>query len=147
MTMAARVPRNSESGFSLMEVIIATVIATVAVVGLAYTFGMGRGFINRFEVGRIALAAAESRVETIASLNAADPSITPEIAHTAPLIAGGRTLGSERWLIDWVDDPGDQSAPQDLNPRDLRRATVTVTFQQPGAGTDSVRLVRYLPAL
>ena len=29
-----------------MEVIVATVIATIAVVGLAYTFGMGRGFIR-----------------------------------------------------------------------------------------------------
>src|SRR2546426_12733052 len=39
----------TEQGFSLIEAVVATVIAALAVVGLAHTFGLGRAFINRFE--------------------------------------------------------------------------------------------------
>ncbi len=133
-----------EAGFSLMEVIIATVIATVAVIGLAYTFGMGRGFINRFEVSRVALAAAEARVEALAALNAADTMATPG-QHMCYLKAGDTVLGTEFWTIDWANDPADDT-PVDLNQRDLRRATVTVVFRQ-GSAPDSVQIVRYLPAI
>ena len=141
--------RQTEQGFSLMEVIVATVIATIAVVGLAYTFGMGRGFINRFEVGRAALAAAQGRLELIASLPAGDPlvSLLPA-THQADFIVGGRVMGTERWTLGWTDDPADGTAsttPPDQDTSDLRVAVVTVAFQQ-GSVQDSVQLTRLLPA-
>jgi len=127
-----------------MEVIVATVIATIAVVGLAYTFGMGKGFINRFQVARAALAAAEGRLEALASAPSSDPDVTPLIQHTGNFVVDGVTLGTENWIIQWEDDPADGLAPTDTNPHDLRRATVTVLFQQASA-QDSLQLTRLIP--
>ena len=127
-----------------MEVIVATLIATLAVIGLAYTFGMGRGFIDRFEIARAALGAAEGRLEEIASLPAADPLATPLIQHTSNFEVGGQVFGTERWILTWVDDATDGLAPADLNPRDLRQLTVTVDFDL-NSMPDSVRLTRLLP--
>ena len=56
---------RSGVGFSLMEVIVATLIATIAITGLAYTFGLGRSFIDRYELSRAALAAAQGKVEAL----------------------------------------------------------------------------------
>ena len=39
--------RGAQSGFTLVEAIVATTIATIAVVGLAYSFGTGRALVNR----------------------------------------------------------------------------------------------------
>ena len=129
-----------------MEVIAATVIATFAVVGLAYTFGLGRGFIDRYEVARAALAQAEGRLETLEVHPSGDTLSTPDEQHMSYFVVDGRVLGTERWVVRWVDDPADgtgQPGP-DPNPRDLRRATVTVVFQM-GSVEDSVQLSRLLP--
>ena len=40
---------QGERGVGLMEVIVATIIAVIAIVALAYTFGMGRGLVNRYD--------------------------------------------------------------------------------------------------
>src|SRR5262245_64306352 len=88
---------EDEAGFSLIEVIVATVIAMLAFIGLAYTFSMGRGFINRFEVRRAAVAAARARLETLASdPGSPDLSITPP-PHTTPFVVDGVNRGEERW--------------------------------------------------
>lgn len=137
-------PRAGEAGFSLVEVIIATVIATVAVIGLAYTFGMGRGFIDRFKIARAAMAAAESRLEILGTVPAADPMAAPG-DHSQPFKLGNAVMGTERWTVQWANDPADD-VPQDLNKRDLRQVTETVVFAQ-GAAYDSIQIVRYLPAL
>jgi len=126
-----------------MEVIVATVIATIAVLGLAYTFGMGRGFIDRFLVGRAALGAAQARLELLSVTPAADTSLTPVVQHQSYFIVDGSIFGTERWMVEWIDDPGDGAKPADKNPRDLRRLTVTVEFMQ-GDRADSVRIARLL---
>jgi len=129
-----------------MEVIVATVIATFAVIGLAYTFGMGRGFIDRFEVGRAALAEAQGRMEMIASRPASDTlcTILPTGQyHRSYFEVDGRTLGTELWTVSWKNDPADD-VPSDPNQHDLREATVTVRFEH-GEMPDSIRLTRLLP--
>ena len=137
-----------EGGFSLMEVIVATVIATIAVVGLAYTFGMGRGFINRFEVGRAALAAAQGQIEVIAAAPANDTLVQMGRMHQSYFLVDGQVRGTQQWTLSWEDDPADGTASTttaDLNTSDLRRATVDVWFQQ-GSLQDTVLLTRLLPA-
>src|SRR5262245_55276546 len=98
---------EDEAGFSLIEVMVASVIAILAFIGLAYTFSTGRGFINRFEVRRAAVAAARARLETLASdPGSPDLTITPP-PHTASFVVDGKTLGQEQWTVEWVDDPVD----------------------------------------
>ena len=141
-----RSSRNDEGGFSLIEVMTASIIAVIAVVGLAYTFGMGRGFIDRFAIARAALGAARARLETLASLppGSLELTTTPP-PHTANFVIDGTVLGTESWDVAWIDDPADGvQGSGDLNGNDLKRATVTVTFRQ-GSAVDSVRLTRLLP--
>jgi type II secretory pathway pseudopilin PulG len=133
------------SGFSLIEVMAATVVATIAVVGLAYTFGMGRGFINRYETDRAAAAAAQGQIELIAASPANDTLVTLDELHMSYFIVDSSIRGTERWIVRWIDDPADGTGNGDPDPSDLRQATVTVVFRQ-GALLDSVRMTRLLPA-
>ena len=124
----------------------ATVIATIAIVGLAYTFGLGRGFIDHFEIDRAAAAAAQGQLERIASVPSNDSLVTPmDRLHMSYFIVGGAIRGTQRWVVRWMDDPADSLSPEDGDPSDLRMATVTVVFPQ-GSAQDSVVLSRVLPA-
>lgn len=131
-----------------MEVIVATVIATIAVVGLAYTFGLGRGFINRFEVGRAAMAAAQGQIELISTTPLGDSLVRIDELHQSYFLMGGIPRGTQQWMIHWRDDPADGSSaslPIDRDTSDLRCATVTILFKE-GSVQDSVQLSRFLPA-
>ena len=137
---------RSENGFSLIEVIAATVIAAIAVIGLAYTFGMGRGFIDEFEIGRDAVAAAKGQLELLATLPANDSRVAIGVQNQSDFVVGGVVIGKLYSVVGWVDDPADGAGAADLNPHDLRLATVSVAFQH-GSLPDSVRLTRLLPPL
>jgi type II secretory pathway pseudopilin PulG len=132
--------RNDERGFSLMEALVATVITVIAVIGLAHTFGMGRGFIDRFEVARSALAAAESRMEFLSALRSWSPELMigdhPAIPN--PFVFGNpaRTIGTETWRVEWFDDPVTPGTIQDL-----KRVTVVVRWTM-AATADSVTFTR-----
>lgn len=130
---------DGESGFSLMEAIVATLVAVIAVVGLAHTFGMGRGFIERFAIGRNALAVAQARIEALGVLQPA--SSAPELAigvHPAvPFTYLGHPVGLEQWRVQWYDDPVTAST------LDLKKITVVVTWIQ-GVDQDSVVLTRLI---
>lgn len=137
-------PAGTAGGFSLIEVLVATVIATVAVVGLAYTFSIGRASIDRFATARAALAAAQGQLEILSTLPGTAPELTlspPD--HTAPFLVAGEVRGEVHWTVVPYDDPAD--GPSDPNPFDLRRVTVEVTWTQ-GTMTDNVQLERLLPA-
>jgi hypothetical protein len=127
----------SERGFSLIEAITATVIATVAVIGLAYSFSQGRSLIDRFEVARAALGTAQARMERLSFLSLGSDSLV-EGSHPATpndFDFEGRTLGSESWRVEPFDDPTTADAD------DMKRVTVTVTYQM-GSMSDSVALQR-----
>src|SRR5215471_12167035 len=62
-----------ERGFSLIEVLVAGIVAVVAVMGLAYSFSTGRGMIDRYAAARDALAAAEQRMDRLSILGLKNP--------------------------------------------------------------------------
>ncbi len=124
-----------ERGFSLMEVIVATVIATLAVTGLAYTFGMGRGFIDRFEVVRAALGVAQGRMDRLATLSTHAPEFTLG-SHAEPFVYQGVAVGNETWVVEAIDDPATPALHGTL-----RQVTVDVALNAEGI-VNSVRLVR-----
>lgn len=120
-------------------------IATVAVIGLAYTFSLGRGLVDRFGVTRSAYAVARARLESAgaAAPSSPDLAITPP-PHTLPFAINGTVLGQETWTVDWVDDPTDGLVGGgDPNGHDLKRVTVTVWYRQGGL-RDSVQLSRLI---
>ena len=66
-------PSHETRGFSLIEVLVALVIAVIAILGLAHTFGAGRGLINRYDTAREALAA---QISPSSSCNGVAPSFS-----------------------------------------------------------------------
>ncbi len=130
-------PMQTERGFSLMEVIVATAIATIAVVGLAYTFGIGRSLINRYEIARAALAAAQNRLETLSVAVPADPALLIG-THTNPFTLDGQQIGVEHWDVTLV-------GATDSSGTDLKLVTVTINWVQ-GTVQDNIQLSRLFPA-
>jgi len=133
-----------EAGFSLIEAIVATVIATIAVVGLAHTFGLGRSFINRFEVARAALGVAQQRLEILHTEPRTSDSFSMDSLglHIRPFNHGGREIGTEEWIVSWYNDPDPTTAPAN----DLKQVTVRVCWSH-GTIADTVALTRlFLPS-
>lgn len=134
-------PCRPEQGFSLIEALIATVIAVIAVLGLAYTFSVGRGQVSRFEVARAALGVAESRMETLLRLHDTTPgSDSLVVGYRSPTFAftyQGAPLGTTWWHLDPYDDPDLPDNP------DLKRLVVCVRWST--VTPDSIQFSQLLP--
>ena len=131
-------------GFSLLEAIVATVITVIAALGLAYTFGIGRSNINRFEVARIADAMAQSRIEFLGALALASPtSDSLELglhpATPSPFLYHGNTVGIEYWRV----DAAPTTLPLNIG-GSLSRVTAIVSWTMGGLA-DSVTYTRLVP--
>jgi hypothetical protein len=128
-----------ERGFSLMEALTAATIAVVAVMGLAYSFGLGRGLVDRFETARAALGEAQSQIEALTLLPPSDATLAVGyVSPQTPFRYDGVTLGTENWRVVGYDDPFLSGAV------DLKRVIVTVRWQQ-NTQTDSLSLERLCP--
>jgi len=129
-----------EDGFSLTEAIVAAVIAIIAVLGLAHSFGIGRALIDRYAIARAATAVAERRLEQLSIL----PGTAPELAvgsYQAPFFFNGEKIGTEAWTIEWLDDPSDGTGSSDPDPDDLKKVTVEVRWRM-ASDADVIRLSR-----
>jgi hypothetical protein len=141
----ARPPRHrrGERGVGLMEVMVATVIAVISVLALAYSFGAGRGLVNQFEVARIALAAAQRRMETLSALPATAAELqlgSHPSSGTYPVQVDGRTVALESWTVEAYDDPVD-GLHGDM---DLKQVTATVSWGR-GGPSETVVFTRLFP--
>lgn len=128
-------------GIGIFEVMAATIVATLAVLGLAYSFGVGRGLIDRYQVARRAMGRAQLVVDSLITRPAASLADGNE-----PFWIEGLQAGTTRWTVVWVDDPADRlasSSPADPDPDDLRRIAVEVTWHLGGAN-DTLRMSRLL---
>jgi hypothetical protein len=126
----------NERGFSLAEALTAATVSVIAVMGLAYSFGVGRGLVNRYEVARAALGEAQSQLEALQLAPRNDPSMTiGYVSPPTPFLYEGATLGTSSWRVVAYDDP---SLPGTVN---LKRVIMTVQWTR-NAQTDSVSLER-----
>jgi hypothetical protein len=126
-----------------MEAIVGAVIAVLAVVGIAYTFGLGRGLVFRYETARAALGVAQSRLEFLSTLPSTSDSLRAGYASaTTPFIHEGRTAGSEWWQVSSYNESV-VSGPGTVVVR-LRRVVVSVRWTS-GSLADSLTLERLFP--
>ena len=97
-----RVPRLvvlDQRGISLIEVIAGTLISVLVIAGLAHSFGVGRGLINRYEIARVALSTAQERLELLSTLQAGSDSLAipageaSKIFPSSPFMSRGRQVG------------------------------------------------------
>jgi prepilin-type N-terminal cleavage/methylation domain-containing protein len=129
-----RILDSAQRGFSLIEVMVAAVVAVIAVIGLAYSFSAGRGFMDRFAAARDALEGAQSRLDRLAMQAVRNPATADLNVGTHgpfPRILNHNLTGTETWTVAWVDDPVDNGGG-DADPNDYKRATVVIDWQQGG---------------
>lgn len=124
----------SEAGFSLMEAIVAMIISVIAIVGLAHSFGMGRGFIERFAIGRTALGAVRGKMEFL-SLSANSDSIALGSFFVQPFNYRNAEVGTIEWRVEPYDDP------QVSGTVNLNRVVVVARWGR-SSESDSLRLSR-----
>ncbi len=134
-----------ENGFTLIEAMVASIIAVIAVLGLAFSFSAGRGMVDRYAAARDGLAAAEQRMERLSILGLKDPlnaELSPGAHGPRPRPLNGNLTGTEEWTVTWVDDPAD-NAGGDPNPNDYKRVTVDVRWMS-GTVQDHIQLSRII---
>jgi hypothetical protein len=132
---AAGTPRG-ERGVGLMEIMVATVIAVIAIIALAYTFGTGSGLVGRYAGARLGLAAAQRRMEILSTLPASAAELQLGSTHSADILVDGRKVARETWTVNAWDDPADGTAGD----VDLKWVRVTVRFGQ--GAHDTLSLTR-----
>jgi hypothetical protein len=105
-----------------MEAIVATVISIIAILGLAHTFGMGRGFIERFGIARTALSLVRAKME---SFTVSRDSIALGSFYVQPFNYRGNEVGTIEWRVDPYDDV------QISGPYNLRNVVITARWGPP----------------
>jgi len=123
-----------------MEAVTAAAVAVIAVMGLAYSFGVGRGLVDRYEIARAALAEADNQLEALTQLPLHDPTLAVGyVAPPTPFRYEGVELGTQNWRVTAYDEP---NLPGTLN---MRRVRVVVRWQQ-NSRPDSLMMERlWLP--
>jgi len=126
----------NERGFSLMEALTGATISVIAVLGLAHSFGVGRGLVNRYEVARAALGEAQSQLEALQLVPRSDATLAFGYnSPPTPFRYEGTDLGTSSWRVLAYDEP---SLP---GTRNLKLVVVTVRWTS-SAQSDSVSLER-----
>ena len=118
--------------------IASTLIAALAVIGLAYSFGIGRGLIDRYQYARNALGQVSGVLDSLTTLNI--PLTTPS-SVTRPFLVNGNPVGTLTYTTDWIDDPADGMYPTDPDKNDLRHVVVRAEWDRNGVH-DEVEIER-----
>jgi prepilin-type N-terminal cleavage/methylation domain-containing protein len=140
VTTAHEPKSRSDAGFSLIEVLVALMVTVIAILGLAYSFSTGRTLIDRYAYSRAALSDAQGRMELLSLVAPSDTALTIG-THMAYFMVGGQIMGTERWVVSWVDDPVDGLGASDPNPNDLKLVSLSVDFQR-GTLSDTLKFTR-----
>lgn len=137
-----RSPLRGQSGLSLIEAIAGTVIAVLAVVGLAYSFSTARAMVERYRIARLALGEAESRIERLSLRRAGNTDLDLGTHGPFPVPVAGQALCEESWKVEAYDDPANGTSAGAV---DMKKVTVTVTWGQPVTAAQTVTLSTLLP--
>lgn len=132
-----RVPLDS-TGLSLVEAIVGIVISIIAISSLAYSFGIGRSFIYRFDVSRRAMGVAQARMEHLGTMRLTSDSLDfgTHPSTTVPFLYNGTAIGAESWTVE-TPPPATPAA------NSLKLVTVRVTWTQTGSA-DSITYARLI---
>ncbi len=128
-----------------MEAMVAALIAIVAVIGLAYSFGLGHGLIDRYAAKRAALGEAQRQMAEIERLVVVRPGSDslkvggPYPAAAIPFSVRGVVSGTVQWRIENYDDPATPGATLDM------KRLILYVVNGTGRNADTVSLTRLIP--
>jgi len=133
--------RHLERGTSLVEALVATVVAVVAALAMVFALVSGSTAIRSMRIERGASFVAQKQMETLLSKPTSDASLTigdhgPQTA-TLPYVSGQTT-----WNVSWMDDALDGTGGSDSNPQDYKKLVVTISWTD--VRSRSVALNTYL---
>lgn len=131
-------PELNQRGLGIAEVIASTLIAALAVIGLAYSLGVGRGLIDRYQYARNALGQVSGVLDSLTTLNI--PLATPSLV-SRDFIVNGAKVGTLTCITEWADDPADGTYPIDPDTNDVKRVVVRAEWDRNGVH-DEVALER-----
>lgn len=111
---------EGQEGFSLLEVLVASTLLAVAVIGTGYLFVAGQGGMEQEEWLRAALVKATQKLEELRGLPLSDPSLVGEpepgrehLEPSNPVLLEDRgtadpsddLMGHLRWKVVLVEEP------------------------------------------
>ena len=133
--------RGPESGSSLVEGLIAAVVAIIAALAMIFALVSANAGVKSMRIERGAFFVVQQQMEKLIAKPSSDPNLTignhgPQSA-ALPYVAGQTT-----WNVAWVDDTLDGVSPSDSDPQDYRKLQVTVTWTD--VISRSVALTTYL---
>jgi prepilin-type N-terminal cleavage/methylation domain-containing protein len=98
---------RSQSGVSIIEVLIASVIVAIAGVGTALMFGSGQAYVNSEGDNRVSTYLAQERIEQLRALGfsnlTAPTSATTETVNITPAGTTGAQAYSRVWSVSCVN--------------------------------------------
>jgi len=141
---------SDQRGFTLIETMTASIIAVIAVLGLAFTFSVGRGMVDRFASARDGLAAAEETMERLSILGLRSPThpdleaLSPpgKLHGPFPRPLNGNPTGKVQWTVTWVDDSANNGTGFSTT-KDYKLVTVEVLWVS-GTVQDRIQLSRII---
>ena len=104
----------SPRGFTLLETLIATGILVTALAGIAELFVLGHHLTHRANTSGAALAAAQDKLESLASLPFSYDAAAAPVTDAAMSISPVSSLDQDTPpFVDWVTASGEASAAND----------------------------------
>ncbi len=122
---------NNESGFTLTEIMAASAIITIGILGIMIVFNSTLNTQTNMKVRSLATNIATEKVEaarTIAYDTLTQEYLAANLGTTAT--KGGITF-TITYTVAFVDDPSDGTGVADLNPNDFKNVQVTVAWTNP----------------
>ena len=121
--------RSLECGMTMVELMIAIVVLSIGLLGIAAIFPSGRRFTTRDRMTTTATDLAEQKMEQLRTLAYSDPDLTVGLHPTA----SGETVGNNNRYVRWW------TVTQIAT--DLRCADVRVTWSD--ARPETARVLTY----
>lgn len=127
----------SQRGVSLVEVMMATGVFVIVVLGLVDLFYLGRAHIVEMGLRRGGLALAQQKLEELRAADFSDGDLTigdhgPESVWLSENLKGNRT-----WSVAWNDDPANGISYSD---QDYKEVVVRVAWTWELTHQDTISL-------
>jgi type II secretory pathway pseudopilin PulG len=130
--------RSNDHGFTIVEILFATVILFFLLTSLLTTLNVSMTMSNKARYGSVGTNLAAQQLELARTLAYGSIGLVgaPSGEPSGTLVASESTTAENMTFtivrdVEWVDDPADGSDPTDTAPEDYKRLTVTVSWNHP----------------